>query len=201
MTGVQTCALPISLSKIKLNVLAAASSDDERTGVIAELREALDLCISEVRSLTFQISPPLLYELGLEPALEWLCEWMGDNYRLQVEMHREGPAVMLPDELRGALFRIVRELLINCAKHAGCAAATVSCRIFSDTLEITVADGGGGFDPASLDGSGHSGFGLFSIRQRIRYMDGECRIDSSPGRGTTIQLQVPLVRGACNDRS
>lgn len=191
----------LALSKIKLNTLAASLSSGEQSGVIVELTEALNHCIREVRSLTSQISPPLLYEIGLEPALEWLCEWMGDNYGLQVKMRREGPAVTLPDEMRGALFRIVRELLINCAKHAGSNAATVSCRRFAGTLELTVTDGGVGFDPASLDRSGHLGFGLFSIQQRIRYLGGECCIDSAPGRGTTVQLSVPLSSGAGDDRS
>ena len=190
----------LALGKMKLNALAAAPTDAERSEFIAELKETLDHCIREVRSLTSQISPPLLYEIGLEPALEWLCEWMGDNYTLQVEMRREGPPVILPDEIRGALFRIVRELLINCAKHAGSSSATVSCRRFSDRLEITVTDSGTGFDTAELDTRGHLGFGLFSIRQRIRYMGGECRIDSAPGRGTTVALHVPLASGMADDR-
>ncbi len=125
--------------------------------------------------MTFQLSPPLLYEVGFEAAVEWLGEEFEEKYALQVQFQDDGKKKSLDEEASVALYQIVRELLVNVAKHAKAKKVRVSVEKVSGKIKINVADDGSGFD--SLNGmrrkNKKSGFGLFNIRQRIEYLGGE----------------------------
>jgi PAS domain S-box-containing protein len=184
----------LAFAKIKLDVLHHALDSTGHARSISEIRRAIETSIQEVRTLTFQISPPLLYELGFDAALDWLCEWALDTHGLEVQFQDEWEPEELAEEVRSTLFQAVRELLINIAKHARVARASLSVRRSGSSLILQISDQGAGFDLARLAekrGPG-SGFGLFNIRQRIRYLGGEVQVASEPGRGTTVTLSVPL---------
>jgi signal transduction histidine kinase len=89
------------------------------------------------------------------------------------------------------LFRGTRELLMNAVKHAQATRATVTVRGSDEGIELTVADDGRGFDVGRLTADGASGFGLFSIRDRLPHLGGELAIDSAPGQGTRVTLRMP----------
>ena len=196
----------LAFAKIKLDVLhhslAAAPFPEGGgpgdlsgpAGALGEIRKAIEACIQEVRTLTFQISPPLLYELGFEAAIDWLCEWAFDYHGLEVQFHDDGQTQQLGEEVRGTLFQAVRELLVNIAKHGQTKQAEISLKKNDSTLVLKVADQGAGFDltTVAVKREHKSGFGLFNIRQRIGYLGGEVRVESRPGRGTSVTLIVPL---------
>jgi PAS domain S-box-containing protein len=186
----------LAFAKIKLDVLHHALHSSGHARSIAEIRRAIETSIQEVRTLTFQISPPLLYELGFEAALDWLCEWALETHGLVVRFQDDWEPEELAEAVRSTLFQAVRELLINVAKHGHTKKAEISLRKSADGLLLQVADQGAGFDLTKLavKKENKSGFGLFNIRQRIGYLGGGFSIASDPGKGTRVTLVVPLPR-------
>ena len=146
-----------------------------------------------MRIITLQLSPPILHMLGFVSALEWLSEEMRRIYGLTVHINNESGSKPLVDEVQSMLYRCVRELLINVAKHAKVSEASLSCRCDGSRLLLVVSDDGCGFDPASFRDTlpGQGSFGLHSIIERITHLGGEIEIDSSSGQGTVIGLTVP----------
>ena len=162
---------------------------------LADLTGLMEQVIQDVRTLIFRISPPLLYEVGLEAALEWLAESIQQEHGFAVTFSDDGGVKPLADDMKVALYQVAREALINAAKHArpGRVAVETGCR--GNRIVITIRDDGIGFDPASVavNAATHSGFGLFNIRQRMETLGGEVEIDSRPGRGTTVTVTAPLA--------
>jgi len=184
------------LTQIKLESLR----DDIRAETIAselnEIESLVEQTIKDVHSLTFELSPPMLHELGLEAAVEWLLENMGEHYGIRCSLHdyRQNP-LPIPSDLRVVLFRAVRELLLNIVKHAKTDRAQVSIDQNENTLLVSVEDNGCGFDPADFHKriNKKGGFGLFHIRERLFYLGGQFQIDSEPSRGTRITMSIPLI--------
>ncbi|BBA69816.1 PAS domain-containing sensor histidine kinase [Geobacter sulfurreducens] len=185
----------LAFAKIRAHSLREHVAEDGLTQW-GELTGLLDQSIQEVRSLIFQISPPILYEVGLEAALEWLGENFQDNHRFRVSFSDDGTFKPLREEIKVTLFQVVREVLINAAKHASPDMVQIDIRGLGESVRITVRDDGRGFDVAkaaqkSRDKAG-GGFGLFNIRQRIERLGGSLAIESSPGAGTMVTVVAPL---------
>ncbi|MBI4726963.1 sensor histidine kinase [candidate division TA06 bacterium] len=161
---------------------------------IEELRLLLDDAIGNARSLTFEISPPVLYELGLTPALQWLAEEFHRKYHTGIEVTTEGTPEPLSDDLKVTFFRAVRELLFNAAKHAKVSRAWVRVVWERGALKVEVRDDGAGFDASEILPGKGSGFGLFSVRERMSFLGGGFDIDAKPGQGTVATLTAPLNR-------
>jgi PAS domain S-box-containing protein len=161
------------------------------------MQTLLGQAIRYTRSLTFEISPPVLHELGLAPALEWLAEHLDAKQGLTVRLRAEAPVDPLPEAMRVLLFKSVRELLTNVVKHANAKTATIETTLESGALVIAVADDGVGFDPTThLHPRGDAGtFGLFSILERVRALGGRLEIDARPGAGSRVRLVVPRPAG------
>ncbi len=140
------------------------------------------------RTLTFQLSPPILHDLGFEPAVQWLAEDVAGSYGIRVDVDFQDSARHLDENVLVLLFRAVRELLINVAKHAKATRAVVRVRHPGDHIEVVVEDDGVAFDPARIDGRG---LGLSSIRERLESLRGRVKIDSKAGKGTAITLLAP----------
>jgi PAS domain S-box-containing protein len=160
----------------------------------SEIEELLDECINASRSLTAELSPPILHEAGLQAGLEWVARWMSDKHGLSVELSIQDEPVPLTEDVKILLFEAVRELLFNAAKHSRTRSAAVSMRQVNGELKVVVSDRGAGFDPTSIPpvvGRG-SGFGLFSIRERLDLIGGQFEIESSPGKGSRFVLTAPL---------
>jgi PAS domain S-box-containing protein len=182
------------LGKIKIYALASLHPSPDQRVVIEELERLLDKSIQDIRSLTFQLRPPILATAGLEAAVKWLGEELKENYGLLVDCHDDRQPKPLSYEIRSYLFQAVRELLLNVAKHAGTKGAQVSFCRDGDSIVITVADDGAGFDMThALAKRGRSaGFGLFNVQQRIEYLGGRFMIESLPGKGSRATIVVPL---------
>lgn len=164
----------------------------------SEIAELIDDAIETSRSLTAELSPPILHQGGLFAALEWLARWMHDKHGLEVDLLASEPIESPPEEMAIFLFQAVRELLFNIIKHAEQKTAHVQVARRDGRIRVTVADKGKGFDPAQLRAAGGSvgGFGLFSISERLGLLGGEMEIDSAPGRGSRITLLAPIAKSA-----
>ncbi|NOT30124.1 MAG: PAS domain-containing protein [Planctomycetes bacterium] len=178
----------ITLTRLKLAQLLERRGEAQRDE-IREILELVDQANQSARSLTFQLSPPILHDLGFEPALQWLVEDVARTYGLDIT--HEGPedASPLSERLRVLLFRAVRELLINVAKHAGASRTRVRLERGADALRISVEDDGQAFDPRVV---GSRGLGLTAIRERLSHLGGEMIIATAAGRGTCVTLVAPL---------
>ena len=177
--------------RIKLDSLMRTVAEEARDPlceVVALIGEASRM----VRSLTSQLSPPVLTELGLVPALGWLAEEMERSYGLRVEIEDDGAPKALSPAQAAILFRAVRELLINVAKHAGVRRARVAARSVAGQLALTVADDGIGIADIEEVLSARHGFGLASVRERVVFLGGSMEIRAAAGDGATVMLNMPL---------
>ncbi len=150
--------------------------------------------LRQVRSLTFELSCPMLSELGLAAALEELCATMSRAYTVRFVFAGDTRPLPLPCDQQVVLYRSVRELLINVMKHAEARSARVELEYHADQLRIRIADDGKGFD-ATMAGRGFSpsgGFGLFNLREYSHHAGGTLEIKSEPDRGTQVALTIPV---------
>lgn len=158
------------------------------------IRELLNQTIQETRSLTFELSPPILYELGLDAALEWLAENFQAKHGLSCRFSSDSREKPLDDDVSVVLFRSARELLANVFKHARAREVRVSCRRDRDRVRILVEDDGAGFamDREKIYIDRTMGFGLFNIRERLERLGGYLDIESEPGHGARVEIAAPL---------
>ncbi|MGH9812636.1 MAG: sensor histidine kinase, partial [Candidatus Acidiferrales bacterium] len=135
--------------------------------------------------------PSQLEVLGLVPALRGFCADLSKQKGLPVEFKHEAVPEGLPPEVSLCLYRVVQEGLQNVFKHSGAGRAQVTLAGGPEALHLTVVDDGKGFDPATLGAS--VGLGLVSMRERARLARGEFSIHSQPGRGTRLEVRIPLT--------
>ncbi len=179
---------------LNLGMLKSSVSGGEVAADFAHIEGILRDSIQTTRSLTAELSPSVLHQSGLAPALHWLRAWCMETYGLEVAVKAAGEIDPGP-EACVTLFRCVRELLFNIVKHAGVKSAELAMARGPDgRVRIEVSDKGRGFDPEALrfreDVAG--GFGLFSVRERLDLLGGGLEVESSPGRGSRFVLWVPL---------
>jgi PAS domain S-box-containing protein len=187
-------------AKLNIGVLRGRTKDSKLLQSLGQIDELLNESIDSSRSLTVELSPPILYEAGLSAALDWLGRWMQQKHGLTVTVEaqpeadeRNGPGLT---EIRVLLFEAVRELLFNVVKHARVKRADVRMSYLDDDrIQISVSDAGIGFNPAEIQAAGDKGFGLSSIRRRLDLLGGQMEIHSAPGRGTQTILRSPLISG------
>lgn len=184
----------LALAKIKLGALKTAATLDECGRSVDEIRKLLEQAINSSRSLTFELSPSILYELGFEVAVQALCEKFQQQHGLRFEFVSDREPKPLSDDTSILLFRAVRELLVNIVKHAEAGSVHVSCRRDGTRMLIVVADDGSGFEQSSVitRPPGARGYGLFSIRENLHHLGGEMTVDSALGCGTRVTLTALL---------
>jgi two-component system sensor histidine kinase UhpB len=163
--------------------------------VLDELIETTSQALDEMRNLARFLRPAVLDDLGLEPALRWLARNAAQRFSLDVELDVAGLSERLDPEVETLAFRVVQEALTNVARHSGSQRARVEAARESLGFRARVSDEGRGFDPsASLAGeAGEAGVGLRGMKDRVELFGGTLRVDSEPGRGTTIEIRVPLA--------
>lgn len=180
----------LALAKIKLSVLLQSNDYPGIVSPLAELTEMMEKAIQETHSLIFEISPPVLYQVGFEAAVEWLAEHFQEQYGIHIDLKIHNRPKALSEELRIVLFQAIRELLVNIIKHSQASHAKILLK-YASNLQIVVHDNGSGFSPDEHRGT-IKGFGLFNIRERLRHLGGEILIESSLGQGTRVTLITPL---------
>ena len=156
-------------------------------GVESILREAIDAS----RSLAVDMSPPILHQGGLGPALGWLASRMEEKNLFKVHVRADSDAEPEEELVRMLLFESVRELLLIAVKHSGAREAHLMMLLTPDNwIKIVIEDRGAGFDPEAANTSG-SGLGLFGVQQSLNYVGGKMDVESAPGKGTRVVLLTP----------
>ncbi len=163
--------------------------------VVSEAADIINHATELTRTLTFELFPPALYEVGLDAALEWLCRSFRKTRGLDVAFIQDGEPADLPQDLRLLLYQSARELLANVYKHAGASHVEIAIAYRPHRISVTVDDDGSGFDLPELvepdEGAAPGGFGLFNIRERLAQLSGTLTTDSSPLGGARVIMAVP----------
>ncbi len=172
-------------------ILKRSLVGDSNLAKLKELDNLLVQAISESRSLAVELCPPILHQEDLREVLRWLGNHMHARFGLQVEVIDDGGCADVPEEPRQAIFQIVRELLLNVAKHAQVDRARIRIRReTAKVLCIDVEDDGVGI---TVESGATDSFGLFTARERTEVLRGTMEIESEPGRGTRITIHIPLA--------
>ncbi len=184
----------LALATIRLELLQEEVPENDIKQRIEEIKDMIDRTTLRTRSLTFEISPPVLYDSGLEPAVEWLAEQFQSQHDIVCELKNDGLPKPMSGDTKVILFQSVRELLTNVAKHAQARAVRVLTLRDGNTIRIEVKDDGIGFNPEILAQkiTKNEGFGLFNLKERLRHLGGKLEVSSRVGQGTAVVIMAPL---------
>ena len=178
---------------VAAKMMTALPDDDAAINPTAlkQLSHTLDQAIDITRTLSHDLSPPLLQGEDLDDLLGWLAAQKHRRHGMEVEL-AVASDVRLPDPAcRILLYQILRELLFNVVKHAGTKRARIEAESRDRHVRIVVADEGDGFDVTLLSHADHHGFGLRSVRERLELIGGRLDVESTPGTGTRVTITLP----------
>jgi signal transduction histidine kinase len=177
-----------------LNLLLPSGGDlprEELNGRLEQARGVVDELLSRVRSLSFDLRPADLDQLGLLPALLGLFERVSAQTGVQINFKHQGIEQRFPSQIETGIYRIVQEGLTNAARHSGVSLVTVRIWVEMERLKLQIEDRGCGFHPEIVMKATRS-IGLTGMRERTFLLGGSLSVESSPGGGTTIVAELPL---------
>ncbi|HUB82175.1 MAG TPA: ATP-binding protein [Bryobacteraceae bacterium] len=154
---------------------------------VDRVRELVESSLAVIRNMALLLRPAMLDDLGLAAALGWLAREISRPTGLRIQVQADDLPPDLPDEHKTCVFRIVQEALHNIQRHANANAVEITVRASDSWLSVTVQDDGRGFQP----GRGH-GLGLTGMHERAESLGGSVKITSKPGKGTLIEVALPL---------
>jgi signal transduction histidine kinase len=183
------------LTAIKVE-LAVAQRSVEAAGVkidaLHDARKITDGALHTVRDLSRLLHPSMLDDLGLPATIDWHLKGFARRHTIKVELLSEGLDDRLPPETEASIYRVVQEALTNVAKHAQASTCRVFLQRLANTVLVTIEDDGVGFRPEDVDRPGGGrGIGLVGIRERVAQLRGEFRLETGPGKGTRLTIEVP----------
>jgi signal transduction histidine kinase len=151
--------------------------------------------LAQIRALMTELQPPGLYDQGIVAGLRWHIEQFTARTRVRVEYEDDGAAKPLDEPTTVLVYQAARQLLQNAARHSRCAAVSVRTATVDGRLVLSVTDSGVGFTVSDVTfrPTRQGGFGLFSIRERLRMIGGTLEIESTPGHGTRVHVTAPLA--------
>ncbi len=187
----------LTLARVQLATAQRSATDTIQRGILDEVSDVLLEAIRDTRDLMFELSSPSMMEMGLGAAIsEWMEQELANRHGLAAECFDHSGGEPRDADLRAILFRNVRELLSNVVRHARAKTVAVWLEAAADRLEITVQDDGRGFNPRRMFrlSKGGSGFGLFSIQERMTDLGGSLIVSSRPSAGgCKAILTLPLA--------
>jgi len=148
--------------------------------------------LTKVRELALDLRPSMLDDLGLLPALLWQIERFTSLSQVRVDFHHQGLERRFPAAVETALYRIVQEGLTNVARHAQVEQASVSLWADQSFVHLTLEDAGVGFSPSPEAALGNPSLGLSGIEERVAALKGQVEVESAPGEGTRLRVDLPL---------
>jgi PAS domain S-box-containing protein len=157
---------------------------------LARLGEAAHQALAEMRLMIYELRPPLLEQEGLVAALQHRLDAVEGHTGLQARLLVEDN-LQLPASAQAGLYHIAQEALNNALKHAAAAQVTVQLRAAGGRVELEIADDGVGFDPQA--GGGQKGMGLANMRERAEQLGGRLTVESAPGQGTRVRVDLDGV--------
>lgn len=176
---------------LRLGLAARSESVNELSGALDEVQCLVQLILEKVRMLSSELSPALLYDLGLGEAVAELLKEMKRKHGIKYYIE-DTTLEPLNDSTRVFLFQSIREMLNNVVEHAQAEAVWVYLGRRDKYAEVVVEDDGGGFDISMLREDPPPGLGLTNLRQRVEYAGGYLDIESDQEKGTRVRLVVPL---------
>ncbi|MGA7626632.1 MAG: sensor histidine kinase [Candidatus Acidiferrales bacterium] len=179
-----------SLSALLLDVQNLAEICGEHGNArigLQKIRTSVEHCLEQVRDMALLLRPSMLDDLGLVSALEWQAREVSKRTGMVVDMIEENVSDHLPEEHRTCVYRIVQEALNNCSRHAYARNVRVTVRQEQNHLRIGVEDDGKGFDPRRM-----RGLGLVGMNERISQLGGSLTVNSNPGGGTRLEIDLPV---------
>jgi signal transduction histidine kinase len=159
---------------------------------VLKVTELLDQIEFQLRRLSHELTPALLNDLGLVPALRYLFEGLAQRSRLEISIDAV-PEQRLPRRVETTLYQIAKEALHNVVKHAQATGVWIRFQRTAGSIVCSIRDDGRGFDPASIAaGQTEQGFGLIGMRERLNVVGGHLQIDSTRGSGTELLISIPV---------
>ncbi len=177
-------------AKMRLDLVERKSENIDRAG-LKEARSYIDQAATASRQLTAELRPPVLYEGGLSAGLRYLVQKIKDQHQLRVSLSVSGNIEPGSDLVKVMIYQCVQELLFNAVKYAGVSECSVSVSRVENNIQVKVEDHGLGFDVSNLGKINKGGFGLFSIRERVKALGGEFHVSSMIDKGSVFTLMVP----------
>jgi signal transduction histidine kinase len=166
----------------------------QAAGHVANVTELLDRIEAELRRLSHELTPAILKDFGLAPALKYLAEGVSRRSGLRIAIE-DSPEGRLPEPIEAALYRVAQESLTNAVKHARATKVTIRFRHEAAKISCDIRDDGVGFNAKLIETStDERGFGLIGIRERAGSLGGTLEINSAPGAGTELIISIPLER-------
>ena len=184
-----------ALTAIKVQLAVAQRTIDAGGApapALDEARSITDGALHTVRDLSHLLHPALLDDLGLAAAVDWYLKRFGKHHGLRVDLVIDRMGERFRRETEATAYRVIQEALTNVAKHAHATTCRVYLQRLTSTILVTIEDNGVGFEPARLREQGVSrGLGLMGIRERVSQLDGTTRVESAPGTGTRLTVELP----------
>jgi PAS domain S-box-containing protein len=182
----------LALIRIELGALTESVKSAEACDEIRQIRALIGEVMQFVRTLTVDLCPPMLYELGFYAAVQQLVEQFLEKYNISFDFIRDGEGGPIDQGMCILLFNVVRELMVNVVKHAKAQTAAISLLRDANEIKITVEDYGIGYDTTQIRPNGsNEGFGILNISERLHSIGGRIEIKSVINSGTTVFVTVP----------
>jgi signal transduction histidine kinase len=185
---------------INLGVIAQRTQNDPTLSArVADSAALADQVISEIRTLSYLLHPPMLDETGLASAVEWYARGFSDRSKIAVDLDIDAGLPRFPTEVETAIFRIVQESLVNIHRHSGSRIASISLQANVEGASLTIRDEGCGI-PAEIlksmeDGGANIGVGIGGMRERARQLGGAISIRRT-NPGTLVEVSLPVLKYA-----
>jgi len=178
----------LAVARLKLGLLRSEPAPLDLEARVREIEQLIGEADEQAASMVVELSPPVPEEGSIEAGVRWVADDVSRRFGLEIKVDEDAEPKPLDEGVRITLYRSVRELLVNVAKHAGTRQARVRISRQGPLVHVWVADRGAGFDPRETS----RGFGLFSVRERLLHIGGSLEIQSEPGDGTQAHLTVPV---------
>ncbi len=176
---------------VRLGALARTVDDEEVLRQLQKLRQHAARTLEGVNRIVMDLRPGLLDEYGLVPAVQWYADSRLSPQGVAVKVKARGTPRPLSPHVQVSVYRVLQEAINNIAQHAQAQRATIAFDWRADALQVVVEDDGRGFEAAEVAQTPSQHFGLLGMRERIHLVGGSFRIESAPGQGTRIEIQVP----------
>jgi two-component system, NarL family, sensor kinase len=187
------------LTAAKMNLDLIVQAGEKQTALASQCSEILNTCLTETRTVSHLLHPPLLDDAGLGSAIRWYAEGFAERSSIQVNLDLPEELRRLPKETEIALFRAVQEGLTNVHRHSGSSAVDVRLRAGDGGVRLEVKDNGQGIPEPRLrritEGAAEVGVGIAGMRERVRQLGGKFEIESDP-KGTLLRVSLPVSDGA-----
>lgn len=159
--------------------------------IIAETQELLKYIIQEIRNISNDLMPTILAAFGLDQGVENLCKEVSNNIGIEIKYSGENIVPAIDTKFQIYLFRIIQEALNNVVKHSEATLVNVFLSFNQNALLLNIKDNGKGFDTNNADVNGN---GLLNIKERVKSLKGICKINSEIGKGTQIEIIIPVIK-------